>query len=163
VVRGKSAIRSVSAVVALVAVCSLGADHAGAANTSSQRACTAKATIALVETFAADFRNGKISPIEGLWAPAPRFQWYSTRAPGARIGASAYERSTLMHYFRARARLHERLRIVQLRARLDPERGIVNFSGKLVRSADDLRPALLDFKGAAECLSSRPMLIVWSM
>ena len=38
---------------------------------------------------------------------------------------------------------------------------IVNFSGKVVRSADDIRPRPpQDFKGAADCVSGRPTLIV---
>ena len=55
--------------------------------------------------------------------------------------------------------------LTDLRARYDPGREIVNISGKLVRSADDIRRRRppQDFKGAADCVSGRPMLIVWSM
>jgi len=61
-------------------------------------------------------------------------------------------------------RVHERIRLTELRAGFDPRRRIVNFAGKLVRSADDLlaRPPH-DFKRAADCVSGRPSLIVWSM
>jgi hypothetical protein len=61
--------------------------------------------------------------------------------------------------------LHERLRLTALGAGYDPARDIVNFGGKLVRSADDIRPRrpLHAFKGAADCVSGRQTLIVWSM
>jgi len=45
----------------------------------------------------------------------------------------------------------------------DPTRRIVNFRGILVRSANDLSPRRLDFKGAADCVSGSSKLIVWSM
>jgi hypothetical protein len=62
-------------------------------------------------------------------------------------------------------KVHERLRITALAVGYDPQRQIVNFAGKLVRRADDIRPRRppQDFKGAADCVSGRPMLIVWSM
>ena len=62
-----------------------------------------------------------------------------------------------------RARLHEQIRLVELRALYDPSRKIVNFSGKLVRSAEYLHPRLHDLQGAADCVSGDPTLIVWSM
>ena len=77
--------------------------------------------------------------------------------------APAYDRSTLRRYFRARVHKHERIRITELRAGYDPRRRVVDFSGKLVRSAHDMDSRTLDFKGAADCLSGRPLLIVWSM
>ena len=61
-------------------------------------------------------------------------------------------------------RAHEKLRLVQLGAGYDGTRGIVNFAGRLVRSADDIAPrGPQGFKGAADCLSGRSLLIVWSM
>jgi hypothetical protein len=100
-----------------------------------------------------------------MFAPKPRFQWYSTGKPGERIGRPSYVRSNLARYFRSRIRVHERLRITELGAGYDPARDIVNFAGKLVRSADDIRPRRPphDFKGAADCVAGRAMLIVWSM
>ena len=67
--------------------------------------------------------------------------------------------------FRSRVRVGKYLRLTELSAGYDPARNIVNFSGKLVRSADDIRPRRRphDFKGAADCVSGRPRLIVWSM
>jgi hypothetical protein len=126
--------------------------------------CTATATKTLVRTFVRDYDAGRVAAVGPLWAPEPAFQWFSTRAPGARLGASAYDRATLLAYFRARARVHENLRLTELRAGYDPTRNIVNFAGKLVRSADDLALGPpQDFKGASDCRDGRSQLIVWSM
>jgi hypothetical protein len=145
-------------VLALIAAFSIGVGQARAAG------CTAAATKTLIQTFVRDYGDGKVAVFNRLWAPEPYFQWYSTVAPGARLGASAYDRASLAAYFRARVRARERLRITKLGARYDASRNIVNFAGKLVRSADDL-PAgpPHDFKGAASCEAGRPLLIVWSM
>jgi hypothetical protein len=127
--------------------------------------CSADTTRMLVHSFVRDYSAGRVAAINRMWAPEPRFQWFSTRKPGARLGAPAYVRSTLALYFRSRVRVHERLRVTKLGAGYDPQRRIVNFAGKLVRSADDIRPrrSQQDFKGAADCVSGRPMFIVWSM
>jgi hypothetical protein len=127
-------------------------------------ACTADATKALLRAFVRRYDNGRVQLIDRMWARSPRFQWFSSGAPGARLGERAYDRATLATYFRSRVRAHEWIRLTLLRAGYDPARDIVNFSGKLVRSAKDIRPrGPQDFKGAADCLSGRPMLIVWSM
>jgi hypothetical protein len=127
--------------------------------------CTADATRALVQSFVRNYSAGRVAVINRMWALEPRFQWFSSGKPGARLGRPAHVRSTLARYFRSRIRVHERLRLTELGAGYDPARDIVNFAGKLVRSADDIRPRRPphDFKGAADCVSDRPMLIVWSM
>jgi len=126
--------------------------------------CTADATTTLIHAFVRNYAAGRVATIDRQWAPAPRFQWFSAGPPGARLGARAYARATLAGYFRSRVRVHERLRLTRLRAGYDAKRDIVNFSGKLVRTGDDIgsRPAQ-DFKGAADCVSGRPLFIVWSM
>ena len=132
---------------------------------SGRGGCTADATKTLVSSFARSYSAGRVAAIDRMFAPEPRFQWFSSGAPGARAGAPADDRSTLRRYFRARVRAHERIRVTELGAGYDPKRRIVNFGGKLVRSADDTRPRRppQDFKGAADCVSGRPTLIVWSM
>jgi hypothetical protein len=126
--------------------------------------CGAATTKTLIHEFIRDYAAGRVAIIDPLWAPAPRFQWFSTAPPGARLGKKAYHRATLAGYFRSRVRVHERIRITQLGAGYDAKRDIVNFGGKLVRSADDIRSrAPHDFKGAADCVSGRPLFIVWSM
>ena len=124
--------------------------------------CSAEATEALIRKFVVRYNRGDVAAIDRMWATA-RFGWFSTIRPGARLGSAANDRATLAAYFRARVRVHERLRVTRLGAGYDPSRHIVNFAGKLVRSADDLRPTLHDFKGATDCSSGGPILIVWSM
>jgi hypothetical protein len=132
---------------------------------TSGTGCTAEATQVLVHSFARNYSAGHVALINRMWAPEPRFQWFSTGKPGERVWRAAHVRSNLARYFRARAKVHERLRITELHAGYDPARDIVNFSGKLVRSADDirLRRPPHDFKGAADCVAGRPTLFVWSM
>lgn len=127
-------------------------------------ACTAATTKALVRSFVANYDEGHVQAIDRMWAPEPYFQWFSTRAPGARLGAQAYDRATLSAFFRARVHVHEHLKLTQLGAGYDPTRNIVNFAGYLLRSADDIHSTTPHpFKGAADCGSGNPSLIVWSM
>ena len=136
----------------------------GSGDRIAKTACTADTTKALIRGFVRNYSAGRVAVINRMWAPEPQFRWFSAGKPGARLGPPAYVRSTLARYFRSRIRLHERLRLTELRARYDPWTKIVNFSGKVVRSADDIRPRPpQDFKGAADCVSGRPTLIVWSM
>jgi hypothetical protein len=126
--------------------------------------CPAVRTRMLVHRFVRRYDDGDASAAARLWAPEPYFQWFSTGPPGARLGPAAYNRATLAAYLRTRVRKHERLRLTELHTGYDQERKIVNFAGKLVRSAADL-PAgpAHEFKGAAACLAGKPTLIVWSM
>lgn len=135
----------------------------GAVSLDEPVRCTAAATEALVRRFVADLNGGRVLPAARAWAPAPRFRWYSTSPPGARLGVRAYERASLPAYFRRRVRADERLRLTSLQAGCDCDGHIVHPSGRLVRSAADLRPTVHDFKGTADCESRSPSLIVWSM
>jgi hypothetical protein len=134
------------------------------AERSARGLCTADATQSLISAFIRGYGRGQVSAIGRMWAPAPRFQWFSTGPPGTRRGACAKDRSTLVKYFQTRVHARERIRLTLLRLGYDPAREIVNFGGKLVRTANDMRPrGPQDFKGAADCVSGRPLLIVWSM
>jgi hypothetical protein len=128
-------------------------------------ACTADATKALIQSFVRGYGAGHVAAIDRMFAPEPRFVWFSAGRPQSRYGEPSHERSTLRAYFRARIRKHERIRLTELGAGYDPRRRIVNFGGKLIRSADDIRPRRgpTNFKGAADCVTGRPALIVWSM
>jgi hypothetical protein len=122
--------------------------------------CTADATTALIRGFVRDYDHGRVAAMNRVWAPEPYFQWFSA---GRRSGSRAYDRASLAAYFDGRVRTHERIRLLELGAGYDPKRNIVNFAGRLVRSADDLQPVTLPFKGAAACRRTGPSLIVWSM
>lgn len=74
------------------------------------------------------------------------------------------DRSTLVAYLRARVRAGERIRLIVVHTGYDPARRLVHVNGKLVRTARDIRPrGPKDFKGAADCVSGPPRLIVWGM
>jgi hypothetical protein len=126
--------------------------------------CDADTTKALVRKFVRNYNEGRVAAMDRLWAREPRFEWFSTGPPGARFGPRAYNRASLVAYFRGRVRAQERIRLTELHAGYDPARNLVHFKGKLVRSARDLRlRPPHDFKGAADCETGRPVLIVWSM
>jgi hypothetical protein len=136
------------------------------------RDCAPTEARSVVLSFVRAFNAGEIRRLDRIFAAddgdgdaaTPSFQWYSTGPPGARLGRAAYDRTTLARYFRARVRVHEQIRLTRLGAGYDPRRRVVDFSGKLVRSADDLRPRPpQEFKGAADCVAGHPTLIVWSM
>ena len=149
----------------MLRVCCIAAVVLAVSAAAAQRAvgCSAATTKTLVRSFAADYSDGRVAAIDRMFAPEPYFQWFSSSAPGSRLGGQAYDRATLAAYFRARARAHERIILTTLSARYDPNRNIVNFSGELLRRADDVPAARHPFKGAAACRSDRPTLIVWSM
>jgi hypothetical protein len=88
---------------------------AGAARRSSEwiakTGCNTDATKVLVHSFVRNYGAGRVAVVNRMFAPKPRFQWYSTGKPGERIGRPSYVRSNLARYFRSRVRVHERLRI----------------------------------------------------
>ena len=130
---------------------------------ASPSGCGAATTKALIADFVSAYNAGHAAQAARYFAPTPTFRWFSTGPPATRNGEASHARSTLLAYFRNRAGHHERIRIVKLGAGYDPARDIVNFGGKLTRRADDGRTPVKDFKGAADCLTGSPRLIVWSM
>jgi hypothetical protein len=115
-------------------------------------ACDANTATSLVRTFVAAFNHGQAVAAAKTWAHEPAFQWFSANPPGKRLGSAAYDRASLTVYFRSRARVHELLKITQFKAGYDPNRNIVNFAGKLIRTSRDVTSALeKDFKGVAAC------------
>jgi hypothetical protein len=159
-----SSCANVSRLGLLALVVGITAAGAATAKSAPSSGCTAGTTQALVRSFVAGYNAGRVAAIDRMWAREPSFQWYSTIAPGSRLGSKAYDRTTLAAYFRRRARMHERITLIELRAGYDQKRNLVNFAGKLVRHADDGGTAgPKDFKGAAACPARGPSLIVWSM
>jgi hypothetical protein len=164
----------IAALAAATVGCILTAPMHAPAATTPPPGCTAAALQTLVHRFVGDLNTGRLQAINTLWAPAPRFQWYSTGSPGKRLGPAAYNRATLIPYLRSRIHEHEKLVLVKLDGGYEPSRRIANFAGKLIRSADDITPQLVpgpngprprrhDFKGAADCTTGHLQLIVWSM
>ena len=81
---------------------------------------------------------------------------------GARLGPAAYDRSTLMPYFRARHRAGEHLRLVRFRGGGNAN-GFSHFQFFIERRARALRPTVYEGKGAAICAASGDTISVWSV
>jgi hypothetical protein len=63
-------------------------------------ACTADATKALIQSFVRGYAAGHVAAIDRMFAPAPRFAWFSAGKPQSRLGMPSHARSTLAAYFR---------------------------------------------------------------
>jgi hypothetical protein len=128
----------------------------------SREECTAGRVRRLVRAFAGAFNRGKARALDLSFAAEPEFRWYSTQAPGERIGGNAAERDTLLQYFANRYRRGERLELRSVRFNGNGE-GYGHFDFRLVRRADDLEPTRLMGKGAAICFHEEDVIAVWSM
>jgi hypothetical protein len=150
--------RAVGALVAVFAVATLTPEPAFAVP------CRPAATRNVVEEFLRSFSAGDVRTADRLFASIGVFRWYSTTAPGARLGRGAYVRETLRAYLEARARVREWLRLVRFRfTSADDANSLGHFNGVLRRSARGHPPRTYLFKGTAECASGDPLLVVWSM
>ena len=118
----------------------------------------------LVARFISAFNRGDLQQLDTLFARGTWWQWYSVgNAPGRRIQAAAYNRATLVKYFRARHRQHERLTLHSFQAG-SRSQGYLNFQYEVLRRADDMKsptPRLYVGKGAVSCWAGK--LAVWSM
>jgi hypothetical protein len=125
--------------------------------------CDVRGTRALVVNFVSAFNRGDTKRLDSLFARGPWWKWFSVgTAPGKRIQGAAYNRQTLLKYFTARHRRHERLQLRTFRSAERESLGYVNFSYELIRKADDMRmPVQYVGKGAMSCWTGN--IAVWSM
>jgi hypothetical protein len=142
-----------------------------AAGDNAVVACSAASVTTTIRAFVAAYDRGRVAAADRYFALEPRFEWFSggpsgVGPPESRLGARAHDRRTLRAYFASRARQHDKLIVMQLNAGYDARQKIYHFGGKLIRSSDD-RPnrsrRQQDFKGAAVCRNTGPVLFVWSM
>jgi hypothetical protein len=131
--------------------------------------CTSWAPRSAMTAFVAAYNAGDRRRLDALFAARPRFRWYSSAAPGPRLRARATRRDTLLPYFRARHRHHDRLRLVWFRF-TGNSNGYGHFAFVLRRSAADFRHGAsfgLVGKGAAVCtgaaLEQRVRFVVISL
>jgi hypothetical protein len=121
----------------------------------------------VVSKFAAAFNRGDGRTLARVVAREPRFQWYSTDAPGKRLGPAAGNRKTLGAYFARRHAAGERLRLVRVKVNGNTDGGggpYGNFEFDAMRSAHDLASTPYNGKGAVYCFRDRAdMIFVWSM
>jgi hypothetical protein len=127
-------------------------------------ACDEVGSRGLVTSFISAFNRGDVRRLDSLFAQGMWWRWYSvSTGPGRRIQNAAYNRQTLIKYFRARHKQHERLQLRSFQVN-GHSLGFVNFEYQLLRRADDMKapvPRLYVGKGAVSCWAGK--LAVWSM
>jgi hypothetical protein len=148
-----------AALVAALALASLSASPPAQA-----APCRSDATKRVVVQFLRAFNAGDIRSADRFFAAIGVFRWYSTTSPGTRRGQAAYRRETLRPYLESRAQARERLQLVRFRfSGVDGGSSLGHFSGSVRRSARGLTPRTFLLRGAAECASGDPLLVLWSM
>lgn len=114
--------------------------------------CDPAGARALVARFVRAYDAGDLAALDRLVARGPAFRWYSSNAPGTRVGAAAYRRDTLRGYFARRHAVGDRLTLVRLH--LFVSGGYAQFNFDARRRADDAfggRTFSTSGKGAAVC------------
>jgi hypothetical protein len=124
--------------------------------------CAAGEARTVVMRFVAAFNARNIPTLDRVFAPKASFNWFSTGAPGRRLGPAAYDRSTLIAYFKARHRQGEKLRLVRFRGGGNAN-GYSHFQFFLERRVRTLPPTVYEGKGAAICAASGDTISVWSV
>lgn len=125
--------------------------------------CTSVEVRHLVERFVLAFNTGDRAMLQRLWARSTAgFEWYSTDAPGQRIGSASRSRASLDGYFADRHAHRETLRVTSFQFNGNGA-DYGNFHYTLIRRAADLPPTAYVGKGAALCATAPPTIGVWSM
>jgi len=127
-----------------------------------QQDCAPGEARRVVERFVSAFNARNLTALNRVFAPKASFNWFSTGAPAPRFGSAAYDRSTLLRYFRARHRAGERLRLVSFKGNGNSN-GYAHFQFLLERRARALPPTVYQGKGAAICAASGDTISVWSV
>jgi hypothetical protein len=149
-----------SVLLVLLAGCQISGAASGSPGSRGQ--CTPQTIQQVVERFIAAFNQGDLVQLDQL-VSSQQFSRYSTSAPGQRLNAEAYDRSSLVAYFAARHQQHEHLVLDSINVTYtNATQG--GFSFRATRSADDgLAPTRYDGKGGIQCATAPTSLIVWSM
>ena len=116
----------------------------------------------VVQRYVRAFNAWNVPALDRAFAPAAYFNWFSTGAPGRRLGPAAYDRSTLVPYFRARHRAGEHLRLVRFSGGGNAN-GYSHFQFFIERRARTLPPTVYEGEGAAICAASGDSISVWSV
>lgn len=128
---------------------------------SAATTCTAGLVHEIVPQFIDAFNRGDLTELDRLFATS-NFSWYSTDSPGQRFDQAAKDRSTLIPYFAARHRAHERLELISVNVSYALP-GDAGFWFVLTRSADDLQPTRYNGKGGIQCGVMPASIAVWAM
>ncbi len=129
--------------------------------------CDVAAVARSLRTFADAFTRGDLRRLDALFARGDRFAWFSSGAPGARFSPDAGRRETLLRYFAARHRQHDRLSLLSYRFNgYEPLRTIGHFELRASRRADDFQDGTeleIVGKGAIDCASAPVRFMVLSL
>jgi len=162
-VRGPASIASaVIASAAIALALALGAGDGDAAQGSDCRSGEIRSAL---DSFAHAYSGGDFPRLDRIFAPEPRFEWYSTDAPGRRLSRSAKNRATLIPYFRARHERHDRIALRSFRFNGNAPRW-GNFQFTLRRRTDGYRGGAwfrVWGKGAASCEADEVSIFVVSL
>src|SRR5207249_1705573 len=116
--------------------------------------CDVRAVSGALHWFKGAFNTGDMPGHQALFSRT-RFAWFSSTRPGLRSDPAARNRATLIAYFRARHRLHDRVLSFTFRFNgFEPGRSLGHFSLTGTRRADDFRGGeVFRFagKGALDC------------
>jgi len=126
--------------------------------------CSKQASQKTFERFIYAYNEGNLERLNSLFAKDPKFQWYSTGAPGPRSGEASFQRGTLTRYFRARHDIHDQMTFLSFRFNGRSSRWS-DFGFQLNRKADDFNGGSRFVslgKGAIECSTGRPKIMVMS-
>jgi hypothetical protein len=74
----------------------------GPGDATARPACAPTETRAALASFVAAHNRGDSERLDSLFAEEPEFEWYSTSAPGERLGQGARRRGSLIPYFERR-------------------------------------------------------------
>ena len=116
--------------------------------------CDADAVRSTLRGFTRAFNAGDGKRLDRFFSRT-NFVWYSSAAPGRRTLSGSADRASLVAYFRARHRRHDRLRLLTFRFNgYDQARRLGHFELTAERRADDYRNGAsfaLTGKGALDC------------
>lgn len=124
--------------------------------------CSGPQTRQLVWDFFTAFNRGDLAGLDELFAPAPAFRWYSSAAPGRRLGPAARRRGNLIPYFSARNAKHDVFNDQRVHLSASAPHWS-NFWFEARRAADGFRGGkhfAVVGKGSAICRSEHAQLIV---
>jgi hypothetical protein len=128
--------------------------------------CDVATTRALLAAFVGAYNRGDLRRLDRLFS-RDRFLWYSAGEPGARLRKAAFNRRTLMSYFRERHRRGDRLVLTASRFNgYDRARDLGHFELRARRRADDFRAGRwfeVAAKGAVDCAAPPIGLAVLSL
>jgi hypothetical protein len=126
--------------------------------------CTGATTRAAVLSFISAFNRGDYENLDGQFAQAPDFRWYSSPGPGRRLIKSR-DRDHLADYFRSRHLMRDRLGLISFQFNGDSGQ-YGNFGLELRRSAAGFRNGAwfrLNAKGSLICAEQSTQFIVMTL